>query len=73
MMAKYNRKKTEVLRTDPDFKKFVNDLKRFKSQQEREDINSSRITQAIFNQYKKYPNLLDEIKKSKLGKWKGRT
>ena len=60
-------KRSEVLRTDPEFKKWVQDLSRFKSNQEKCDIKPTRITKAIFNQYNKYPNLLDEIKFSKLG------
>jgi len=71
-MADMNRKKTETLRTDPDFKKFVTDLGRFKSNQEQLDIKPARITQAIYNQYKKYPELLAEIKTNKLGKWKSK-
>ena len=69
-MANINnqKKRTEVLRTDPDFKKFVQDLSRFKSQQEKKDIKCSRITKAIFNQYNKYPELLEEIKTFKLEK-----
>ena len=68
-MANFNlmKKRTEVLRTDPEFKKFVQDLSRFKSNQEKTDIKPSRITRAMFNQYNKYPNLLEEIKISKLG------
>lgn len=69
-MADMKKKKSEVLRTDPLFKEFVKSLSRFKSSQENEDIKPTRITQAIYNQYNKYPNLLEEIKKSKLGKWK---
>lgn len=70
-MANMNRKRTEVLRTDPEFKKFVQELSRIKSAQENVDVKPSRITRAMFNQYKKYPKLLEEIKLSKLGKWKG--
>ena len=69
-MAIINKKRTEVLRADPDFKKFVEDLSRLKAVQEKTDIKPSRITQAIYKQYQKYPNLLNEIKLSKLGKWK---
>jgi len=69
-MAKMNRARSEVLRTDAQFKKFVQELSRFKSNQERCDIKPSRITKAIFNQYNKYPNLLEEIKFSKLGEEK---
>jgi hypothetical protein len=69
-MANMRRRRTETVRSDPDFKKLVNDLKRFKSDQEKEDITNSRITKAMYNQYMKYPNLLEEIKKSRLGKCK---
>lgn len=71
-MADINKKKTNTLRTDPEFKRFVMELSRFKSHQEKEDIKSSRITQAIYNQYLKYPELLTEIKTNKLGKWKSK-
>ena len=71
-MAKINGKKTDIIRTDPDFKKFVQDLSRQKSVQEGDNITPSRITQAMFKQYQKYPDLLSEIKGTKLGKWKGK-
>jgi hypothetical protein len=71
-MANMNKKRTTVLRCDPDFNKLVNDLSRFKSNQEKEDIKASRITQAMYKQYMKYPELLQEFKVSKLGKWKGK-
>jgi len=67
-----NKKKTTPLRTCPEFKDFILKLSRFKSQQENADIKSSRITEAIYKQYNKYPELLEEIKKSKLGKWKSK-
>ncbi len=63
---------TNILRTDPEFKKFVEELSRLKSLQEKDKISPSRITQAMFNQYHKYPNLLEEIKKATLGRWKGK-
>ena len=68
-MANINKKRTEPIRADPDFKKLVNDLSRWKTFQEKTEIKSSRITQAIYKQYMKYPNLLEEIKQTKLGKW----
>jgi len=71
-MANINRKRTGVVRACPEFKEFVLKLKRLKSQQENEEINSSRITEAIYNQYNKYPNLLNELKQTKLGKWKSK-
>ena len=69
-MAKLNIKRTDTLRVDPDFKKFVIDLSRMKSYQEKDKITPSRITQAMYNQWKKYPELENEFKKSKLGRWK---
>lgn len=68
MMANIN-KKTNILRTDPSFKKWVDEMSRLKSYQEKDKITPSRITQAIFNLRNKYP-IDDEIKLSKLGKWK---
>jgi hypothetical protein len=67
-----NRKRTAVIRSCPEFKDFVQKLSRMKSQQENTDIKPSRITEAIYNQYNKYPNLLNELKQSKLGKWKSK-
>ena len=67
-----NKKKSTPLRSCPEFKEFILKLSRFKSQQENADIKSSRITEAIYKQYNKYPELLEEIKKSKLGKWKSK-
>ena len=69
-MADRTKARTDILRTDPEFKKLVLELSRFKTNQEKEEVKSSRITQAMLNQYRKYPNLLEEIKLSKLGKWK---
>jgi len=71
-MANMNKKRTEIIRTDPQFKKFIEDMSRFKSFQEKDKITPSRITEAIYNQYSKYPELLEEMKKSKLGKWKSK-
>ena len=60
-------KRSVVMRADADFKKFVQELSRMKSAQENKDIKPSRITKAMFNQYNKYPELLNEIKLRKLG------
>jgi len=68
-MANINKRRTELIRVDPKFKKWIEDLSRFKAFQEKDKITPSRITEAIYNQYNKYPNLLNEIKISKLGKW----
>lgn len=64
------KKRTELIRADPEFKKWVQELSRIKTAQENADIKPSRITQAIYKQYQKYPELLKEINKTKLGKWK---
>ena len=71
-MADKNLKRTEIIRADPQFKKWVDDLSRLKSFQEKDKITPSRITEAIYKQYNKYPDLLNEIKMSKLGRWKGK-
>lgn len=70
-MAQIGKKKTETgLRIDPDFKKWVEDVSRVKAAQEKDAVTPARITQAMYKQYLKYPNLLDEIKRTKLGRWK---
>ena len=53
-MAKPN---TATIRSDPEFKKIIDEtLKR----QDR-SVKTSRVTKAIANQYKKYPQLLREL------------
>ena len=71
-MANSNKKRTEILRVDPEFKKWIEETSRFKTFQEKEKITPSRITKAMFNQWKKYPELQNELKQSKLGKWKSK-
>jgi len=71
-MADINRKKSQLIRSCPEFKEFILKMSRLKSQQENEEIKSSRITQAIYKQYVKYPELSNEIKQAKLGKWKSK-
>lgn len=70
MMAKMNRKRSEVVRAAPEFKEFVDKMSRLKSSQENDRITPTRITEAIYNQYNKYPELLSELKIRKLGRWK---
>lgn len=71
-MAKIGKARTEIGRQDPKFKNWIDNLARMKSFQENDRITPSRITEAIYNQYNKYPNLLDELKKTKLGRWKSK-
>ena len=66
-----NKKRTEIVRADPQFKKWLDEMSRFKSYQEKDKITPSRLTQAIFNLRLKYP-IDDEIKLAKLGKWKSK-
>ncbi len=70
-MADMGKKRTVIGREDPDFKKWIEDLSRYKSFQEKTKITPARLTQAIFNLRTKYP-IDDEIKLSKLGKWKSK-
>ena len=58
------------MRADPDFKKFVEELSRFKSNQESCDIKPARITKAMLNQFIKYPELEREIRNFPLKKKK---
>ena len=71
-MADMRKKRTMTLRVSPEFKKLVDDLSRKKSYQEQDKITASRITEAFYKQYSKYPELIGEINKSKLGKWKSK-
>ena len=70
-MADMNRKRTELIRADPQFKQWIDEMSRMKTFQEKDKITPARLTQAIFNLRKKYP-IDDEIKLSKLGKWKSK-
>ena len=71
-MANMNKKRTTLLRVDPDFKEWIEETCRLKSYQEKDKITPSRITKAMYNQWKKYPMLEVELKKSKLGRWKSK-
>jgi len=71
-MARIGKARTEIVRADPKFKKWIEELSRMKSFQEKDRITPSRITEAMFNQYNRYPNLIEEIKKTKLGRWKSK-
>ena len=71
-MARIGKARTEIVRADPNFKKWIEELSRMKSFQEKDRITPSRITEAMFNQYNRYPNLIEEIKKTKLGRWKSK-
>jgi hypothetical protein len=70
-MADVNKKRTDIIRADPQFKKWIDEMSRFKSYQEKDKITPSRLTQAIYNLRLKYP-IDAEIKQAKLGKWKSR-
>ena len=70
-MARIGKRRSVSQRVDPDFKKWVDDMSRLKSFQEKCEVKPTRITQAIFNLRNKYP-IDEEIKVSKLGKWKSR-
>jgi len=68
-MANMNKKRTEPIRSDPNYAEWIKELSRLKTFQEKQPITPARLTQAIFNLRKKYP-IDDEIKLAKLGKWK---
>jgi len=70
-MANISRKRSEIIRVDPQFKKWLEETARMKSMQENCDIKPTRLTQALFNLRNKYP-IDAELKLSKLGKWKSK-
>ena len=61
-----SRYRTEVLRTDPQFKDMVKNIQAKKFLTEKRLVKSSRITLAMFNQYSKYPELMRELEKADL-------
>jgi len=63
-MSQKNR--TEVMRVNPQLKKFVKDLQMKKLMKEKRITPTARITLAIFNQYIKYPELIKELEKAEL-------
>jgi hypothetical protein len=65
-MALIKQPKTRVVRTHPNFEKLIKDIQVKKFQQQKKMVKSSRITLAIFNQYKKYPELLEELRRAEL-------
>ena len=65
-MRNPNKHRTEVVRADPQFKKFIQELQAIKFQKQKKFIHSSRITLAMFNQYNKYPDLLKELQNADL-------
>ena len=58
--------RSEVMRTNPQFKKLVSDLQMKKLIKEKRITSTSRITLAICNQYLKYPELIKELEKTEL-------
>jgi len=71
-MADMRKRKSGIIRASPEFKAFVDKMSRLKSAQENDKITPSRITEAIYNQYNKYPELLSELKRSTLGRWRSK-
>ena len=64
-MAKVNKNRSKVSRTDPEFKKMV-DIIIAKNLLKGKRIGTSRVTLAIERQYKKYPILLKELEEADL-------
>jgi len=59
-------KRTEVVRTDPGFRELIQSIQAKKFIQDKKLVKSSRITLAMVNQYKKYPELMRELEKADL-------
>ena len=60
------KKRTEVVRTDSRFRELIQSIQAKKFVQDKKLIKSSRITLAMVNQYKKYPELMRELEKADL-------
>lgn len=54
------------VRTDPEFRTMLNKVKA-QNLLRNKIVKSRRITKAITNQYKKYPDLLKELMEANLG------
>ncbi len=61
-----DKNRTEVMRVDPNLKKFIEDMQMKKLMKDKKLTKTSRITRAIFNQYQKYPDLIKELEKAEL-------
>ncbi len=59
-------KRTEVVRTDSRFRELIQSIQAKKFIQDKKLVKSSRITLAMVNQYKKYPELMRELEKADL-------
>jgi len=60
------KKRTEVVRTDSRFRELIQSIQAKKFVQDKKLVKSSRITLAMVNQYKKYPELMRELEKADL-------
>lgn len=60
------KKRTEVVRTDSRFRELIQNIQAKKFVQDKKLVKSSRITLAMVNQYKKYPELMRELEKADL-------
>jgi len=60
------KKRTEVVRTDSKFRELIQSIQAKKFIQDKKLVKSSRITLAMVNQYKKYPELMRELEKADL-------
>jgi len=60
------KKRTEVVRTDSRFRELIQSIQAKKFIQDKKLVKSSRITLAMVNQYKKYPELMRELEKADL-------
>ena len=62
-MAKKN---SVPMRTDPEFRRIINQVMAKKLMEQNRKVKIPRITKAIANQYKKYPELMRELMDAEL-------
>ena len=53
--------RSTIIRTDKEFANMIKQIQAKKLAQQKRFVKSSRITKAILNQYKKYPQLFEEL------------
>ena len=61
-----SKNRTEVMRADPNLKKFLKDMQMKKLMKEKRITPISRIGLAMLNQYMRYPELIKELEKAEL-------
>lgn len=60
-MANMNRSRTIPTRTDPKFADLIKEVQAKNLKEKKKFVKTSRVTKAMYNQYMKYPALMEEL------------